>query len=88
MIKFFREIRQSLLTENKNTKYLKYALGEIASVVIGILSILKIDTWSKEIEINNNIYINKVIEELYLNKERFTFLVYLLKENALQPFQQ
>lgn len=61
MITFFREIRQSPFIENKNTKYFKYALGEIVLVVIGILITLKINTWSKKIEINNNIYIHKVI---------------------------
>lgn len=37
MIKFFRKFRQDLLTKNKFTKYLMYALGEIVLVVIGIL---------------------------------------------------
>ena len=37
MIKFFRKIRQKLLTENKFSKYLLYATGEIILVVIGIL---------------------------------------------------
>ena len=37
MIKFFRKIRQNLLSEGKTGKYLKYAIGEIVLVVIGIL---------------------------------------------------
>ena len=37
MIKFFRRIRQQLLKENRVSKYLLYALGEIILVVIGIL---------------------------------------------------
>ena len=37
MIKFFRKIRQRLLSENKFSKYLIYAIGEIILVVIGIL---------------------------------------------------
>ena len=37
MIKFFRKIRQTLLAENKFSKYLMYAIGEIILVVIGIL---------------------------------------------------
>ncbi|WP_156115532.1 DUF6090 family protein [Psychroserpens sp. Hel_I_66] len=37
MIKFFRKIRQKMLTENKFSKYLLYAIGEIVLVVIGIL---------------------------------------------------
>ena len=43
MIKFFRRIRQRLLSENKFSKYLLYAIGEIALVVIGILIALYIN---------------------------------------------
>lgn len=43
MIKFFRKIRQQLLSENKFTKYLIYAVGEIVLVVIGILIALSIN---------------------------------------------
>ena len=47
MIKFFRRIRQQLLTENKFGKYLKYAIGEIILVVIGILIAIQINTWNE-----------------------------------------
>ncbi|TDQ32193.1 DUF6090 family protein [Zeaxanthinibacter enoshimensis] len=50
MIKFFRRIRQHLLAENKFSKYLLYAIGEIALVVIGILIALQINTWNDEIK--------------------------------------
>ena len=43
MIKFFRKIRKSLLVENRFTKYLLYAIGEIVLVVIGILIALYIN---------------------------------------------
>ncbi len=43
MIKFFRKIRQRLLSENKFSKYLLYAIGEIVLVVIGILIALSIN---------------------------------------------
>jgi len=46
MIKFFRTIRRNLLNEGKTTKYLKYAIGEIVLVVIGILIALQINNWS------------------------------------------
>ncbi len=36
MLKFFRHIRQRLLSENKVSKYLLYAIGEIVLVVAGI----------------------------------------------------
>lgn len=47
MIKFFRTIRQNLIMENKTGKYLKYAIGEIVLVVIGILIALSINTWNE-----------------------------------------
>ncbi|PIB37732.1 DUF6090 family protein [Maribacter sp. 4G9] len=51
MIKFFRKIRQKMLKENKFSKYLLYAIGEIVLVVIGILIALQIGQWNKESEI-------------------------------------
>ena len=48
MIKFFRKIRQKLLSENKFSKYLIYAVGEIILVVIGILIALQINNWNEE----------------------------------------
>jgi len=47
MIKFFRKIRQNLLSEGKTGKYLKYAIGEIVLVVIGILIALQINNWNE-----------------------------------------
>ncbi|MDT7831081.1 DUF6090 family protein [Flavobacteriaceae bacterium S356] len=46
MIKFFRRIRHKLLSENKFSKYLIYAIGEIILVVIGILIALSINNWN------------------------------------------
>jgi hypothetical protein len=43
MISFFRKIRQKLLSQNRVTRYLAYAIGEIFLVVIGILIALQIN---------------------------------------------
>ncbi|HAT67788.1 MAG TPA: hypothetical protein DCS66_24845 [Flavobacteriaceae bacterium] len=59
MIKFFRKIRQKLLSENKFSKYFMYALGEIILVVIGILIALQINGW-------NTHRVNKNKEQEYL----------------------
>ena len=66
MINFFRKIRQNLLNEGlpagqagKTTKYLKYAIGEIFLVVIGILIALQINTWNQ-----NRIKIAQEIDDL------------------------
>jgi hypothetical protein len=47
MIKFFRKIRYDLMEKNKTGKYLKYAVGEIVLVVIGILIALSINNWNE-----------------------------------------
>ncbi|WP_445732221.1 DUF6090 family protein [Mariniflexile sp.] len=47
MIKIFRNIRKNLLAEGKTSKYLKYAIGEIVLVVIGILIALQINNWNE-----------------------------------------
>jgi len=44
MIKFFRKIRQNLISEGKTSKYLKYAIGEIVLVMIGILLALQVNS--------------------------------------------
>jgi hypothetical protein len=50
MLRFFRQLRQRLLTDNKFSKYLLYAIGEILLVVIGILIALQIDNWNEEVQ--------------------------------------
>ncbi|MDZ7614451.1 MAG: DUF6090 family protein [Flavobacteriaceae bacterium] len=47
MLKIFRHIRQKLIEENKIGSYLKYAIGEITLVVIGILIALQINNWNE-----------------------------------------
>jgi Family of unknown function (DUF6090) len=60
MINFFRKIRYNLMEQNKTGKYLKYAIGEIVLVVIGILIALSINNW-------NNDRVNKQLERQYLS---------------------
>lgn len=58
-MKLFRKIRQQLLTENKFTKYLLYAIGEVILVVIGILIALQINN-------NNDLRKARIKEVHYL----------------------
>ena len=46
MIKLFKNIRKKLATENKALGYMRYAIGEIVLVVIGILIALQINNWN------------------------------------------
>ena len=59
MIKFFRKIRFDPMEKNKTGKYIKYAIGEIVLVVIGILIALSINNWNEN-------RINKLKETQYL----------------------
>ena len=45
MIHFFRKIRRHLLSENKFSKYIIYAFGEIILVMIGILLAFQVNSW-------------------------------------------
>jgi len=51
MAKLFNNIRKKLISEkpsaNRTANYLKYAIGEIVLVVIGILVALSINTWNE-----------------------------------------
>ena len=71
MIKFFRQIRQNLLMENKTGKYFKYAVGEIILVVIGILIALQINNWNenRKNRIAEADYYCRILEDLELNEK-------------------
>jgi len=47
MIKFFRKIRYNLIEKNKTGKYLKYAIGKIFLVMIGIFLALQVNNWNQ-----------------------------------------
>ena len=47
MLHFFRRIRKGLIASSSTRKYLLYAVGEIALVVIGILIALQINNWNE-----------------------------------------
>ncbi len=47
MLHFFRRIRRDLLANSQFFKYLKYAIGEIVLVVIGILIALQVNDWNE-----------------------------------------
>lgn len=81
MIKFFRKIRQQLLSENKFSKYLLYAIGEVFLVIIGILIALNLNQRSEQrkIEIKIDTIFKNVLEELSKNIEN---------SNALSKFYQ
>ncbi len=82
MIKFFRRIRQRLLIENRASKYLLYALGEIILVVIGILIALQINNWNeaqKQQRLEQEYYC-RLSEDVVQDKEQMSTLLGLAQE--------
>ena len=72
MISFFRKIRQKLLSQNRVTRYLIYALGEIILVTIGILIALQINTWNEQRKDTNRekLILQSLHSEFIVNKEK------------------
>jgi hypothetical protein len=69
MINFFRKIRKKMADDNRPLKYIRYAIGEIVLVVIGILIALQVNNWNENrkqkvrftgllVQIYNAIYID------------------------------
>ena len=77
MIKLFRNIRQNLLKEGKNTKYFKYAIGEIVLVVIGILIALSINTWNENRKNENEarFQLSKLKDNLKADKAQIKMVI-------------
>ncbi|WP_167616854.1 DUF6090 family protein [Maribellus sediminis] len=48
MLRFFSKMRYKLAAENRIGKYLRYAVGEILLVVIGILIALQVNNWNQQ----------------------------------------
>lgn len=83
MIRFFRQLRQQLLADNKFTKYLVYAAGEIVLVVIGILIALQLNEWNGNVQKDElrEEYTSSLINDLTKDT---VFLNERLRYNALQ----
>ena len=69
MIKFFSKIRHKMLKENRLSKYIVYAIGEIILVVIGILIALSINNKNeirkqRDLELH---YLSNIRTDLILN---------------------
>ncbi|MFT7606142.1 MAG: hypothetical protein ACI8VT_003741 [Saprospiraceae bacterium] len=79
MIKFFRKIRQNMIKENKTSKYMLYAIGEIILVVIGILIALSINNWNQkktERKVEQD-YISSLIEDAKTDLSNFENIITL-----------
>jgi hypothetical protein len=84
MIKFFRKIRQNLLSKGKIGKYLKYAIGEIILVVIGILIAFSINNWNQKRVLNNQSYqvLLNLKEEIVESKAELESVIDFLEDRV------
>jgi hypothetical protein len=69
--------------ENKTSKYLKYAIGEIILVVIGILIALSINNWNKQNE--DRKLEKRYISELTLDLQQDSIFI---SESRQRSYQQ
>tara|TARA_R110002126_G_scaffold35949_1_gene109886 strand:+ start:2382 stop:3143 length:762 start_codon:yes stop_codon:yes gene_type:complete len=84
MKKNFRKIRQKMLTNNKFSKYLIYAIGEIVLVVIGILIAFQVNSWNenRKENIEERAILESLDENLILAKQQSEALI--AEEEALK----
>jgi uncharacterized protein DUF6090 len=77
MINFFRKKRKNLADENKSIKYMRYAFGEIALVVVGILIALSINNWNerKKLLVEEQKLISALIKEIESNIEKLEITI-------------
>ena len=88
MIQFFRRIRLEILKKNNTGKYVKYAIGEIVLVVIGILIALSINNWNegrKDLITEQN-YLKRLLADLKGDYETLTFSEGLTKSRIDQIY--
>jgi len=79
VFRFFRTLRQRLLIENRFNKYLLYAIGEIALVMVGILLALQVNNWNeerKQRQVENKYFFN-LKNDLHADLERLEAMMAL-----------
>ena len=67
MIPFFRKIRKKMADDNRPLQYVRYAIGEIVLVVIGILIALQVNNWNEGRR--ESILQRKILKEIEANLE-------------------
>jgi len=85
MIPIFRKTRKQMADDNKPLKYIRYAIGEIILVVIGILIALQINNWNEERKAftKSKNYLTEILKDL----EADTFVFKKAVENISESIE-
>lgn len=67
MLFLFRKLRSQFMKKNETATYLKYALGEIALVMVGILLALQVNNWNEARILQKNE--TKLLKEMLVDLE-------------------
>ena len=95
MLRFFRNIRKKLVAENLATgqagkigSYLRYAIGEILLVVIGILIAVQVNNLNEERKerIQEKLLIQSIISDLKMDTLNISQNLRILKEDTTRVF--
>ena len=82
MFRFFSSLRTSLSGPGNSGKYLRYALGEIILVVLGILLALQIDTWNqnRQDRRQEQLVLTQLLDEYTSNLEQLQSKMYIRRQ--------
>ena len=82
MLTLLRKIRKSLIEAGSTKRYLLYAIGEIALVVIGILIALQINNWNewRKDRSKEKVIIEDLVKNIELNIQIFKDDILFLEE--------
>lgn len=93
MLSFFRKIRKKILADNKFSKYILYAIGEIVLIVLGILIALSINNWNEskknraqEIVLLNNLKQDLIRDTIDIKEGIVLFNSFYREERKLLNF--
>ncbi len=82
MIKSFRKLRAGLLKQKQISRYVLYALGEIALVIIGILIAIQVDNWNNERKEKNQLH--ATLDQVYTVFDRDLDRLIALKQGYIE----
>ncbi len=89
MLRFFRQIRQNLISENNFRKYFLYVTGEIIIVIAGILIALQLDNWNTERQDRNEarVFMIRLKNEFQDNRDQMVQKIQM-RQRALESSRE